>query len=455
MAKRLIAVLAALMLILCAVSAPAENAGDDPVLVTVNGEEIRESNAMLRFWKDYIDNYYQTNYGVDPAQYADTIRQDAMDYTLHYTVLGQKLAAEGKDLSEEAKKATLKEEWDEIVAEFMEEVYGVGADATDDDKAAAKADALAYIETNYGYTEDLYVNEESNSVRAYIILINTMVQDRVAGQYDVTDGEVEAYFLEKAESDKAIVGDSATAYEYYPYFYGGESYFIPEGYRGVTHILLGVDEELLNTYNDLLARVEEQNSADQEGTDTAAGTEETTEEPDTAAGTEETTEEPVTQEMVDAAKQAILDSVQERVNEIRAKLADGATFEDLILEYGTDPGMQDDATRASGYAVHADSIMWEPNFQKAAMALTAPGEVSDPVISSYGVHIVHYLRDIPAGVVEFTDAIRAEIRDTLENNKYADAVEKLTDGWIGESEIVWTDAGQAWKPAEEETAAAE
>ena len=158
---------------------------------------------------------------------------------------------------------------------------------------------------------------------------------------------------------------------------------------------------------------------------------------------------------MDAAKQAILDSVQERVNEIRAKLADGATFEDLILEYGTDPGMQDDATRASGYAVHADSIMWEPNFQKAAMALTAPGEVSDPVISSYGVHIVHYLRDIPAGVVEFTDAIRAEIRDTLENNKYADAVEKLTDGWIGESEIVWTDAGQAWKPAEEETAAAE
>ena len=112
MAKRLIAVLAALMLILCAVSALAENAGDDPVLVTVNGEEIRESNAMLRFWKDYIDNYYQTNYGVDPAQYADTIRQDAMDYTLHYTVLGQKLAAEGKDLSEEAKKATLKEEWD-------------------------------------------------------------------------------------------------------------------------------------------------------------------------------------------------------------------------------------------------------------------------------------------------------------------------------------------------------
>ena len=48
------------------------------------------------------------------------------------------------------------------------------------------------------------------------------------------------------------------------------------------------------------------------------------------------TPEPVTQEMVDAAEKAILDSVQSTIDEIMAKYEGGTSFDDLIKEYGTD-----------------------------------------------------------------------------------------------------------------------
>lgn len=432
MKKRLCALLTALVMVLCAFSVLAEDA--DPVLVTVNGEEIRESNEMLQFWKSYVSDYYVNNYGVDPAEYAEVFQKDAMSYAVNYTVLRQKLAEEGTDFSVEAQKAYLKQEWDDIVAQFMNGLYGIGDDATEEDRAAAKADALAYIETNTGYNEEIYLGE--TGARPTIVLINNGLNEKTAGKTDVTDEEVEAYFQQKAESDKALIGDSALAYEYYPYYYQGEEpYYMPEGYRGVTHILLEVDEELLKAYTDLQAGLEEQKDPEQEGTEQAE------------------TEEKVTQEMVDAAKQAVLDSVQDKVEEIKGKLADGASFEDLILEYGTDAGMQDSATRAAGYAVHADSIMWESGFQKAAMALNAPGDISDPVVGSYGVHILQYLRDIPGGPVEFTDTIKGEIREKLQADKTNAAIDELTAPWISEAEIVWTEAGQAWKA--DEPAAAE
>ena len=280
---------------------------------------------------------------------------------------------------------------------------------------------------------------------ARVIMLNEMVQEAVADQATVTDAEVEEYFNALVDEDKDMIGDSAMLYEYYPYYVGREPYFMPEGYRGINHILLEVDAELLQAWQDLTARLEEQNETDTESTETADPEATETEAP-------EETAEPVTQEMVDAAKQAILDSVQDKVNEIKAKLEAGAVFEDLILEYGTDPGMQDEETRNSGYAVHADSVMWDPDFTAGAMKLEKVGDVSEPVPGQSGVHILHYLRDIPGGAVELTDELKAELREALENEKYNTAIDELTSAWYDEAEIVWTEEGQPWKIEDQEAA---
>ena len=53
MMKRIIAVLTALMMLISA-AALAEGSAEDPVLVTVNGQELRESSEEYRVWQDYL-----------------------------------------------------------------------------------------------------------------------------------------------------------------------------------------------------------------------------------------------------------------------------------------------------------------------------------------------------------------------------------------------------------------
>ena len=78
MTKRLCALLTALVMVLCAVSATAENADGDPVLVTVNGQEIRESDKQLQFWITYLTE--QT--GVESDEDMAELKQYAMKYTI-------------------------------------------------------------------------------------------------------------------------------------------------------------------------------------------------------------------------------------------------------------------------------------------------------------------------------------------------------------------------------------
>ena len=129
--------------------------------------------------------------------------------------------------------------------------------------------------------------------------------------------------------------------------------------------------------------------------------------------------------------------------------------------------MEDDATRAEGYAVHKDSILWDPAFTEAAMALEKIGDVGEPVVGQYGVHILHYLRDIPGGAVELTDEMKEEFRSTMLSEIQNEALNSALDQWMEEGNIVYTEAGEDWKltdpapaaseeaPAEETDAAAE
>jgi len=195
------------------------------------------------------------------------------------------------------------------------------------------------------------------------------------------------------------------------------------------HILLKPDEELLKAYSQLVAAFEEQQQA---GAQPAEGE---TAEP--AAASAETPE-PVTQEMVDAARQAVIDSRKADVDAIYERLGKGESFIDLIREYGEDPGMTDPATLAEGYPVHADSVVYDPVFTSAAFAekLAAPGDVGDPVVGSFGIHILQYLRDVPSGLV-MTDAIRQEIMDYLSSVKKGTAYEQAVADWMTKEAVVY------------------
>ena len=433
--------------------APAE--AEEPVLlVTVNGEEIKSDNYEVQYWIDYyLYQLASSGYDTSDPEMLSVVNQYSLYNTMRYVVINQKAAElslnQFTDDEEAAMKAEAAAGWEQAVSS---NIQGITDESTDDEKAAARADAVASLKEQ-GYDEETYLSEYVESQKTNT-LINRLM-DYVSAGMEVTEEEIQAHFNDLVEEDKAQYGDDISNYEFYTQYYQQSSYYTPEGYRGINHILLKVDEALLNTWKDLTARYEEQKEAEKapeetpepaDGEDAEAGAAE-------PADTPEPTAEPVTEEMIEAAKQAILDSVQPTVDEIMAKLKDGVSFDQLILDYGTDPGMQNEATRNAGYPVHKDSVVWDPAFTAGAIALEKVGDVSEPVLGQYGVHILHYLRDIPGGAVELTDDMKSEIHDELFEQKRNAALNNALDQWMDEAEIVFTEAGEAWKIPEEEPAA--
>ena len=425
--------------------APAES--DEPVLLaTINGREILSDHEDIKYWRNYY-LYQLANSGYDTsnAEMLDIVNRYALYNTMRFEMIRQKAAELGFDQLSDEEKASMEEEartiWEEAVTSYMQNITD---ESTDDERAAARAEAVAVLES-YGYEEESYIAECISS-QVTNLLISRMTAYLSEG-LEVTDEEVQAHFDELVEADKAKYEGKIGNYEIYTQYYQQPSYYTPEGYRGISHILLKVDETLLNTWKDITARFEEQEKAEAAPEEAPAeeASDATAAEPAEPTDTPAPTAEPVTEEMVEAAKQAILDSVQPTVDEIMAKLEDGASFDDLILEYGTDPGMQNEATRAAGYPVHKESVLWDPAFTAGAIALEKVGDVSEPVLGQYGVHILYYLRDIPGGAVELTETMKNQFREEMLENKRSTVLNTALEQWMDEAEIVYTEAGEAWK----------
>ena len=450
MMKRLFAVLLALAMLLSvsAVFAESEETAAEPaaetvpvpdtLLVTVFGQEIRENNEKLQ---SYLANMIEQA-GAEDEETLHISRMFAMSYVLEEIMLNRK-AAEGAPVDEDALRQEALEEWNSIVNSYMQGMGNITDESSEEDKTAARADALSYIESNYGYTEESYIAEVLENTplnNAY----NTIIEELKASRPDLTatEEEILAAYNDTVNEEMENVGNDAAMYEMYQNYYNYTFHYIPEGYRGVTHILLKVDQELLDNWTSLSARLEESHEETESTGESKESVE--TEKP---AETEEpaATEEPVTEEMVEAARQAILDSQKETLDAIKAKLESGVSFEDLIAEYGTDPGMQTESNLKNGYPIHADSVIYDANFTKAAAALEKVGDVSDPVISSFGIHILHYLRDIPAGAIEITEEQKEQLKSEIESERISLAFSEYYDQWLASSDVVWTEEGEAWK----------
>ena len=445
MMKKLLALLLALAMLLSvsavfaegettATAEPAVEATPvpDTLLVTVNGQEIRENDEQLQ---EYLSNLLEQ---IDTSN-GDMLRvaqMYAMSYLMQEIMLREKANASGP-IDEEALTKTAKEEWAGIVDQFMEGLYGITAESSEEDKTAARADALSYLETNYGYTEDSYVQEVVKGQPlndAYTALLEEMK----ASQPDLaaTDEDIQKLYEETVAEEMESVGNEASTYEFYKNYYGYQFHYVPEGYRGIIHILLKVDEELITKWQDLAARYEESLIGQDETEST--GDAEATEAP-------AETQEPVTAEMVEAARQAILDSQKATLDEIKAKLDAGTSFEDLIAEYGSDPGMSDENNLKNGYSVHPDSITYDTDFTQAAAALEKVGDISDPVVSKLGIHILKYLRDVPAGALEMSDEEKETLRAEIEDERLQLAFSEYYDAWVAAADVVWTAEGESWK----------
>ena len=415
----------------------------DTVLCTINGKELTYG-YVEPFITSFVDMYVN-DYGHDAndPELVAYCKQAGMYMAQQYALLdmvGEELnvALTDEQIAQTAEEANA--EWQNVLDYYMQGQYGISEVSTDEEKSSALAGTLAILES-MGYTQESFVSDAVEAAKEQAIM------DAICKDVVVTDDDVQASVDETIASQVELYGEDVSYYEMMQY-YGYPSYYRPEGYRAVIHILLDVDDALLSNYSELSAAFEEQ------------GTEADTEVPEGEEAPAETEEPatPVTAEQVEEARQAILASVQGTIDEIMTKFNTGTPFADLVAEYGKDPGMQQEGMLETGYEVAAGSIMWDLPFRDGAMSIQNVGEVSEPVVGANGVHIIYYLKDIPGGPVTITPDEWESIRNDLLAEKKNNAINETIGQHMETAEIVYADDATAYivnlgEEAAEETAA--
>lgn len=118
---------------------------------------------------------------------------------------------------------------------------------------------------------------------------------------------------------------------------------------------------------------------------------------------------------------------------VKEKIDAGEDFETLLAEYNTDPGMQS-ADNAAGYLVGEGASFVEP-FLNAALALAKDGDVSDPVQSDYGWHIIKRISSEPAHEIAYADVKEGfdlYEQSLYQQQYYSDIVSK----WVADASLV-------------------
>lgn len=118
--------------------------------------------------------------------------------------------------------------------------------------------------------------------------------------------------------------------------------------------------------------------------------------------------------------QAALKALEEKANAVYKEAISGADFNELIAKYGQDPGMEQNP---EGYIFTTGEMVAQ--FEDAAFALK-DGEISKPVQSVYGWHIIKKIKTHT--VQPLTEDLTAYISEAISTEKvYAAVNAKLAD----------------------------
>jgi len=120
------------------------------------------------------------------------------------------------------------------------------------------------------------------------------------------------------------------------------------------------------------------------------------------------------------------DEAQRLANDAYARLTRGADFEALAKELSEDPS----AKVNNGQLGWFERKTMDPAFAQAAFGMARPGEISPPVLSTFGWHIIRFQGRRPQRVQPFEevkDSIVAELRKKYVNEQREAVIAKVRD----------------------------
>jgi len=128
--------------------------------------------------------------------------------------------------------------------------------------------------------------------------------------------------------------------------------------------------------------------------------------------------------LADDADEAAVAAARERLEALKKEIDAGASFEDLARQHSEDPGS---APQGGSLGSFGRGVM-DPSFEDAAFRLAA-GEVSDPVRSAFGYHLIrvdaiHEAR-LPS-FEEIRESLDGDYRNSKAEQEFVELVEIMT-----------------------------
>ncbi len=397
--KFLMAILAVLMVISCTsckLMVIDETKDLEQVVATVNGVEITKADVMAvyhtyRYYYSLTDeNELTEQYKTSRITLLDSVYDTLIEYELIQQYAGEmtniELTDEMREAIEEEKQqviASIETGADSVVADLAENDPGMDQEAA---KQKRIEERLVYRGISTG---------EFEKTRAYEMIVED-VREALSADYEPTEKAIENYYDTYLSMQKTYIEGDLSYYDYYT----SESVnlYVPEGFRYVKNLLIGIPDEARSEITTLR----------NEGKD----------------------------EEADSLLNEELEKIEQEAQQVYAMLKNGESYDALLAEYGDDPGMKEGAANAqTGYHIYDGSTSYEQNFKEAAMALENPGDISEPIASDYGYYIIKYESDSVAHDVPLED-VKEKIREILIKEKASEYYEEIYENWKRQAEIV-------------------
>ena len=426
MKRKLCFMLILLLATLC--PAMAETA-DDPVVVRVG--DFTYTQSVLQGSLDSMIELSRMLSGDAPTEEEKAARlQGTVDSFVGLGVIENKLTEAGKNDFTDAEVEAMNQQARSKYEELWQLLY---QQMQQSDAAVSEEDVTERLEL-MGYTFQAIYDELVLQARQ-----NRAIEEFV-GDIILTQAQVDAYYEEQfVGPDRADYENNIDRYDQEILMNNNEAFYTPEGYRYIHQIVLEIPEEALKAVRT------EQVAMNRATQSMATALQALTLAATTAKGWDDMTEARALYDEAEAAlktaqadyaarlEEEALPLVKQTTDEIAAQYAAGIDFKSLISRYSTDKTERN--VNGDGYPFHPDSKMWPENFIKAASALEKVGDISQPIVTEQGIHILCYAGEVPAGEHVLTDEERELLNAAALRYYQLDKLNERIDGWQGDYEI--------------------
>ena len=369
---------------------------DDPVIVRVGRVEYTLSLAQYSYQSNLDMMAYQGYYPTEAEK--EELKLQTVDHLVELALIENKLAEKGKNTLTDAEETLLRSyagnAYESLWQSFQQRVKAEGYDATEEQ--------ITQWLSEQGYTLDVVYQEALVNVRY------SRIFDMYCPDVTVSEEDVEEYFRETfVDPDREAYEKDIPRYEREILNTGNESFFTPPGYRIIRQILLPYPQEVVDELNAMEPALEERAAALESAYNAVADAAIAGDDVEAARTEYQRLVESYGELLARAAdvETGALGLVKKTTDEIASRYASGESFDSLIRTFGAEAG----ADAGGELLFHPDSENWAETFRQNVAALKKPGDITEPFVTSLGIHIVLYQGDLPSGVHELTEEEHAAL----------------------------------------------